>query len=406
MKHIVACIAVMASAALASAFACAQSGCPGDLTGDGKVDGVDLALVLTNWGTCSSGSSITGVYPPAASTEGGTAVAIVGINLGATASISIDGLAVTSFQVVSPTTVTFTAPPAALGTKTIVLRNASSQVLASASIAYAPLPPSWAEILEYCPNPSVVTNDSMRAAITATGLPWRVRDRATQIEMLLVPPGTFEMGCSASNLSACDQFESPQHSVTITRAFYLGRYEVTQAQWTARMGSNPSFFQGPNYPSSSNRPVDGVSWMAIQGFLAATSMRLPTEAEWEFSCRAGTQTAFYNGTSDDSSVVDLAWCLPNSASQTRAVGSKAANALGFHDMLGNAMEFVNDWAGLYPIEPQIDPAGPSKGIYRSLRGGSWSGTTLTVRSSARLYVTPEYTGVSFDALGFRVARNP
>ena len=156
MKHIVACVAVMASAALASAFACAQSGCPGDLTGDGKVDGVDLALVLTNWGTCSSGSSITGVYPPAASTEGGTAVAIVGINLGATASISIDGLAVTNFQVVSPTTVTFTAPPAALGTKTIVLRNASSQVLASVPYFYFATRLPWAEVIEQSPDPAVV----------------------------------------------------------------------------------------------------------------------------------------------------------------------------------------------------------------------------------------------------------
>jgi formylglycine-generating enzyme required for sulfatase activity len=90
--------------------------------------------------------------------------------------------------------------------------------------------------------------------------------------MLLVPPGTFDMGCSPSNFYACLPHENPVHAVTLTCPFYIGRYEVTQAEWTAKMGSNPSFFQGPD------RPVEKVSWNMIQGFLLSTGLRLPTEA--------------------------------------------------------------------------------------------------------------------------------
>lgn len=415
MKHIVACIAVMASAALASAFACAQSGCPGDLTGDGKVDGVDLALVLTNWGTCSSGSSITGVYPPAASTEGGTAVAIVGINLGATASISIDGLAVTNFQVVSPTTVTFTAPPAALGTKTIVLRNASSQVLASVPYFYFATRLPWAEVIEQSPDPAVVIDASLRNAIIATGLPWRVRDRGTGVEMLLVPLGIFQMGCIQPSLNfACTQDELPVHTVTLTSPYYLGRFELTQSQWSAAMGSNPSGFQGPAWPSSANRPVEQVSWNMVQGFLTATSLRLPTEAEWERACRAGTTAAFHsapgfpNGSNDDGVALLIAWHGGwgggNTGLETHPVGLLDANALGFHDMTGNVSEMVKDSWGPYSADPQTDPVREDGGAIRTVRGGTYGNNSGGVRSAFRHPLGAPWD--SGNSMGFRVARNP
>jgi formylglycine-generating enzyme required for sulfatase activity len=263
--------------------------------------------------------------------------------------------------------------------------------------------PSWATLMEAMPDPAVVTNATLRAAISASGLAWRVRDTATQMEMLLVPPGTFTMGCTASNQYGCDAFENPTHSVTLTQAFYMGRYEVTQSQWWAMMGSNPSFFQGANYPDAANRPVEQVSWTRVQSYLNATGMRLPSEAEWEYACRAGTTTAFNNGSSDDATAGAIAWHSFIGGGQTHVVGGKAANALGLHDMAGNVFELVNDWLGSYSSVSQTNPLGPVSGAHRVIRGGSWRGTTYYARSSFRVYVTPTSTS---DSLGFRVARNP
>jgi formylglycine-generating enzyme required for sulfatase activity len=269
--------------------------------------------------------------------------------------------------------------------------------------------PAWATLLEYVPDPAVVTNPTLRAAIISSERPWRVRDTATQMEMLLVPPGTFTMGCTASNQYGCSGNENPTHSVTLTQAFYLGRYEVTQGQWVAKMGSNPSYFQGQS--DSASRPVDQVEWITVQGYLSATGMRLPSEAEWEYACRAGTTTAFNNGSSDDATVGTIAWYSSNSGGQTHAVGGKAANALGLHDMAGNVWEWVNDWYGstYYSVSPSTNPLGPVSGSARVLRGGSWRSTSYftayNVRSSYRHYfgASPDDT---YDSIGFRVARAP
>jgi formylglycine-generating enzyme required for sulfatase activity len=210
-----------------------------------------------------------------------------------------------------------------------------------------------------------------------------------------------------SDQYACYSWEQPVHQVMLTNAFYLGRYEVTQGQWVATMGSNPSYFQGQ--PDSASRPVERVSWNAIQGYLSATGFRLPTEAEWEYACRAGTQTPFYNGSTDDSTVGTLAWlgacCGGNSGGRTHAVGGKLANALGFHDMLGNVWEWVNDWYGTYTADAQSDPTGPASASYHLLRGGSWRYGSNVARSSFRYVDQPGNPGDYF-ANGFRVARNP
>ena len=268
--------------------------------------------------------------------------------------------------------------------------------------------PAWATLIEFFPNPAVVADPALRAAIIATGRPWRVRDTATQVEMLLVPPGTFQMGCiMGSNQYGCYLLEQPVHQVTLTNAFYLGRYELTQAQWVATMGSNPSNFQGQ--PDSPSRPVERVSWTTLQGYLSATGFRLPTEAEWEYACRAGTQTPFHsgpgfpNGTTDDTLVSQIAWWCGNECSQTRPVGGKAANAFGFHDMLGNVWEWVNDWYGNYSSAAQTNPMGPVSATTRVIRGGSWNSGTIYVRSSTRNYDSP---GSSNFFIGFRVARTP
>jgi formylglycine-generating enzyme required for sulfatase activity len=268
--------------------------------------------------------------------------------------------------------------------------------------------PVWATVVAWFPDPMVVTNPALRADIIATGRPWRVRDTATQVEMLLVPPGTFQMGCiMGSNQFGCYGHELPVHQVTLTNALYLGRYEVTQSQWLARMGSNPSGFQG--YSDSANRPVEQVSWDTIQGYLSATGFRLPTEAEWEYACRAGTQTPFHsgpgfpNGTTDDGLLSQIAWFLCVDGCSTKPVGGKAANAFGFHDMLGNVHEWVNDWYGSHSAAAQTDPTGPAYGGNRVVRGGAWNAGAEHVRSSSRYNGTP---GDSNNGIGFRVARDP
>jgi formylglycine-generating enzyme required for sulfatase activity len=357
-----AAVAALALAFAAAPAAHAQTACDADLTSNGVVDGSDLKVMLAAWGPC----------PDCA------------------ADINGDG-AVNAFDL----------------TTLLSFWGGTCQ----------PLP--WATVLEFAPDPAVVTNGALRKAIAATGLPWRVRDNGTQIEMLLVPPGTFNMGCSASNTYGCFSDANPVHAVTLTNAFYIGRYEVTQALWTARMGSNPSFHQNASaeVPAEQvpNRPVEQVSWNTIQGFLSATGLRLPTEAEWEYAYRAGTTTAFHsmpgfpNGTNDDTQVGNIAWWGAysggNSAEQPRPVGQKAANALGLHDMSGNVWEWVNDWfsSNYYASSPSTNPPGPATGSFRVLRGGSWSNVTADLRSSDRYYTTP---GVAIGNGGFRVARAP
>jgi formylglycine-generating enzyme required for sulfatase activity len=264
---------------------------------------------------------------------------------------------------------------------------------------------SWATVIEWKPDPAVVTEPALRAAIQATGMPWRVRDTATAIEMMLVPPGTFQMGCMPFDWELCAENELPVHQVTLTNAFYIGRYEVTQAEWVTTMGSNPSYFQDSNgYPGSSDRPVEQATWNAIQGYLNATDLRLPTEAEWEYACRAGTQSPFYDNSTDVSTFNTLAWTSANSNYQSHSVGEKAANGLGLHDMLGNVAELVSDWYGPYEIVPATNPMGPTSGTVKAGRGGSFRANPWLSRCAARFW--GNLPDSSDYERGFRVARNP
>jgi formylglycine-generating enzyme required for sulfatase activity len=339
-------------------------------------------------------------------TAGGSQITITGAYLALTTGVSIGGTPCIGVTVVNATTVTAIAPAGTLGNADVVITGGKGPITVVGGFRYVTIVvPTWATLVEADPDPAVVTDATLRAAITASGLAWRVRDTATQMEMLCVPAGTFTMGCSALNLSACNTAENPTHSVTLTQAFYMGRYEVTQSQWVAKMLSNPSGFQGANYPDAANRPVENVSWNAIQGFLSSTGMRLPSEAEWEYACRAGTTTAFNNGSSADSTVGTIAWYSGNSGSQTHVVGGKAANALGLHDMSGNVWEWVNDWydVSYYYVSPLTNPLGPASSTQRVLRGGSFPLATYYARSSYRDVNTPDTT---YSNYGFRVVRNP
>jgi formylglycine-generating enzyme required for sulfatase activity len=386
------------------------SGCAADIVADQFVDGVDLAFILSRWGvTCAP--TVTAISPAVGHYTGGTKVTISGTRLLSPLAVTFGG---TPATVVSSTADAITAitPSGTQGSAIIGVTTIGGTHLFSNGYAYFSTP-SWATLLEAAPNPSVVTNPTLPGSIIATGYPWRVRDNGTGIEMLLVPPGTFDMGCiQGSDSDGCNWWEQPVHTVTLTNAFYIGRYEVTQAQWQARMEFNPSFFQGQ--ADSPSRPVEQVSWNTIQGFLSATGLRLPTEAEWECACRAGTTTPFHsgpgfpNGTTDDNLAGQIAWyyyntCSGGSFCGTMPVGGKAANALGLHDMLGNLWEWCNDWYGNYSSAPQTDPTGPGAGGYRVVRGGSWSNPTGDAHSSVRTGFTP---GVATSDVGFRVARNP
>jgi len=347
---------------------------------------------------------VSSIVPNTGSYTGGTAITITGAYLAATTSVTIGGVPATNVVAVSATQVTAVTPAGSVGTVDVVITGTKGALTVAGGFTYQSIiVPTWATLVEAMPDPAVVTNSTLRAAITASGLAWRVRDTATQMEMLLVPAGTFTMGCTASNQYGCNGDENPTHSVTLTQAFYLGRYEVTQGQWVARMGNNPSYFQGQS--DSASRPVEQVSWNTIQGYLSATGMRLPSEAEWEYACRAGTTTAFNNGSSDDATVGTIAWYTTNAGGQTHTVGGKAANALGLYDMSGNVWEWVNDWYGstYYSVSPSTNPLGPVTGANRVFRGGSWANLTNYVRSSSRGDGTPVYAS---SAVGFRVARAP
>jgi formylglycine-generating enzyme required for sulfatase activity len=359
--------------------------------------------------------SIAAVSPVSGPAAGGFTVTIAGVNLAGTTSVKVGGISAATVTVVNESEVRAVVPPGQVGPATLEITTHWGSDAVEGGFAYTDVvTPSWATLIEASPDPAVVTNEALRNAIAASGYAWRVRDNASQIEMLLVPPRTFNMGCSASSQYACSSDENPVHAVALTNAFYLGRHEVTQAQWTAVMGGNPSYFQSESGEVPSGqvplRPVEMVSWNMIQGFNTTTGLRLPTEAEWEYAYRAGTTTAFHsfsgyaNGTNDDTLLGNIAW-FGEQVFQTRPVGGKQANALGLHDMSGNVWEWVNDWYAetYYQSSPSTNPPGPATGAVRVLRGGSRGGDSNICRSSDRDYNAPYIVGPSS---GFRVARNP
>ena len=213
-----------------------------------------------------------------------------------------------------------------------------------------------------------------------------------------IPAGSFTMGDDEG-----EDDEKPAHKVTITKPFYLGTYEVTQAQYEKVMGKNPSRFKG------ASKPVENVSWNDAKAFckkLTALakggSYRLPTEAEWEYACRAGTVTDLYWGPVSASN--KYAWVSKRPNGPTNDVGKLRPNAWGLHDMSGNVWEWCEDaYAAPYPPGPRTDPKGPSEGTSRLLRGGSWYYPAATARSANRRNHVPERT--DGDA-GFRVVFVP
>jgi uncharacterized surface protein with fasciclin (FAS1) repeats/formylglycine-generating enzyme required for sulfatase activity len=328
------------------------------------------------------------------------------------------------------------------------VETVTSPVPAATSVVRttAAVPLGWCEVLAREADPAVVTDPVLREAIARTGLPWHVQDKVTGIEMLLVPPGQFQMGRSPGDPNACAN-EVPAHSVTITEPYYLGRYEVTQTQWIARMGEpkaaavqqedgdmpagivirggaalvdrqgNPvravtttstgadgtvtmvTTVVGDEEPARDTRPDVPVlsNWRECAEFCRKAGMRLPTEAEWEFACRAGTAGPVYG------ELDAIAWHPGNATGTSNPVGRKAANALGFHDMIGNAWEWVDDWFADYTRSAKVNPTGPATGTSKIARGSFFDfDAPKFCRASLRYGIH----SLDFGGMGFRVARNP
>ncbi len=220
------------------------------------------------------------------------------------------------------------------------------------------------------------------------------------MEFVLIPAGTFQMGCSSWG-EDCTDNEKPRHEVEISRPFYLGKYEVTQAQWEAVMGNNLSRYKGAKYP------VENVSWEDVKEFIGKLNereghnrYRLPTEAEWEYAARAKSTTAYCFG-NDKDQLKDYA-CYGRKDG-TCPVGKGKPNDWGLHDMHGNVWEWVEDWDGAYGDGFERDPEGPRAGEYRVRRGGSWLSGAGRCRSAGRGDGTP---GRRDFSCGFRLALSP
>ena len=218
-------------------------------------------------------------------------------------------------------------------------------------------------------------------------------------EMVRVEGGTFTMGATSEQGSDAYDDEKPTHQVTLS-SYSIGKTEVTQALWQAVMGSNPSYYyKGANYP------MYYVSWEYCQEFitklnaLTGKTFRLPTEAEWEFAARGGSNSQGFKY-SGSNTLSDVAWYEDNSSSTTHPVATKAPNELGIYDMSGNVNEWCNDWYGSYTSASQTNPTGPNSGSYRVLRGGSWYSYARGCRVSNRYGSYPTDRG---SGLGLRLA---
>ncbi len=215
-----------------------------------------------------------------------------------------------------------------------------------------------------------------------------------RMKFVYIKPGSFEMGSIGGDLD-----EKPVHRVTLSKGYYMQTTEVTQGQWRSVMGTNPSNFKN----CGATCPVENVSWNDAKAFIRKLNVkegtdkyRLPTEAEWEYACRAGSDTNYAN----DNSLDMMGWSDKNSGGKTHSVGQKKANSWGLYDMHGNVWEWCEDLKGNYPSGNVTDPVGPSTGSFRvSSRGGSWHDSAWSCRSANRYDFSP---GNRHYNLGFRL----
>ena len=263
------------------------------------------------------------------------------------------------------------------------------------------------------PNPGLdPTQDSLDCRAPP---PPRTIVNSIGMKLLLVPPGSFLMGSPEDEQDRWYN-EGPVHLVHISTGFYMGSTEVTQGQYLTVMGANPSFFAGGRFGVDLNRPVEQVSWTNAAAFCARLSdlegrtYRLPTEAEWEYACRAGTSTRFSFGDaplcgvqcSPCAEADEFVWWCGDSPldGPTKAVGLKAPNPWGLCDMHGGILEWCQDWYQLYSAGEVVDPQGPATGEEKVLRGGNWALGLNQCRSAQRFDQSVDH---DWNSMGFRVA---
>ncbi len=298
--------------------------------------------------------------------------------------------------------------------------TAAAKPAPAAAISIAPSPPRLPVVASFVgadgnwklpsggPSPAIAPLDAAKAQeiqagwARQLGVPVEVTN-ALGMKLALIPPGEFLMGSPDADKDAHAN-EKPQHHVRITKPFYLSKYAVTQEQWNALMGNNPSKFKSPD------DPVELVTWEQCQVFLTKLNQItsgqggrsvLPSEAQWEYACRAGSTTKFCFG-DDETQLGDYAWYKTNSADKTHQVGLKQPNAWGLFDVHGNVWEWCRDWydEGYYVISSSDDPLGLRSGTLRVVRGGGWINPGAVCRSADRNSVA---VGLRGDGVGFRVA---
>jgi formylglycine-generating enzyme required for sulfatase activity len=240
-----------------------------------------------------------------------------------------------------------------------------------------------------------------RAVAAAGGIRTLVHEKAG-IELVRVPAGTFWMG---SLEGQGEDREQPRHEVRVSE-FELGKHPVTNEQYARFLQANPNAPE-PKYwayrdYNQARQPVVGVSWEQAQAFAEWTGLRLPTEAEWEYACRAGSVTQYSAGDTEED-LARVGWFGGNSEGRAHEVGEKSPNAFGLYDLHGNVWEWCSDWDGPYRKEAVVDPTGPGSGDFRILRGGSWNFPARFARSAYRRGYVP---AVRYNNFGFRLARGP
>jgi formylglycine-generating enzyme required for sulfatase activity len=281
-----------------------------------------------------------------------------------------------------------------------------------ADLAQANTPGAWRclEILQLPASPYLWADKSS----PATGRRfYRAVDYAAPANLVFIPPGTFTMGSPTNEVDRFLDWEGPQTAVTISRGFWMGKYEVTQGEYLALMGNNPNLFTG-----DTNCPVEFVTWSDATNYCAALTLReraagriatncayrLPTEAEWEYACRGWTSTRFSYG--DDPGYTNLtnyAWYGVNSDGTTHPVGQKSPNPWGLYDMHGNVWEWCQDGFDTYHGGITLDPQDPASGSYRVFRGGCWDTYAGNCRSANRERLPPS---LRYNVIGFRVLLAP
>ncbi len=223
------------------------------------------------------------------------------------------------------------------------------------------------------------------------------------MELILLPAGTFSMG-GDWDAEQADENELPKHDVTLGKPFYMGKFAVTQSQWKAVMGGNPSAFNRADHPVETVSHDDAAAFLKQLNTMEAThTYRLPTEAEWEYAARAGSRSTYAFGP-ETRRLAEFAWYQPNSGGGTHPVGQLTPNDWGLCDMHGNVHEWCADWyqRDYYAVSPDRQPAGPRKGVARVLRGGDWGSDAWYCRCAIRSLSSPQRRS---PRVGFRVVKD-